>query len=204
MRDISEGIVPTFDCLKGGDLEQLLCWIEKHPGLSSYIQAVGSVAAIIAAVWIARGSERSRMVAEASRAEVIHKATVMLAWHAIDAFKAASEDLLRVESHRGEAREELLHVADMHLQAIKNVDVFQFPKSEMMVPFYEIRSQLEEAMAYSYQLDQGKVDDRLLPLLSLEGAIESASIATRQLAQSLHENSHQDKPFIKRLAFWRK
>ncbi|AZC79519.1 hypothetical protein [Pseudomonas chlororaphis] len=204
MTNLTKGIVPTVNCLKGSYLEHLLCWIEKHPGLASYIQAVGSVAAIIAAVWIARGSERARMAAEAGKADVVHKATVMLAWHTIEAFKAASEDLVRVESYRGEAREELLHVAKMHLQAIKNVDVFQFPKSEMMVPFYEIRSQLEEAMAYSDQLDQGTVEDRLQPLLALEGAIESASIATRQLAQSLHRNSPPNRKLVNRLAFWRK
>ncbi|MCU0092191.1 hypothetical protein N8H72_19620 [Pseudomonas koreensis] len=164
-------------------MEFLLNWIEKHPGLASYVQALGSIAAIIAAVWIARGSERTRLANEANRADMVHRATVMLAWHTIDAFKAATEDLNRVESHNGEAREELLHVAAMHLQAIKSVDAFQFSEPEMMVPFYKIRSELEEAMAYMYQLDQDKVINRLQAFLSLESALEGASIETRVLAQ---------------------
>lgn len=182
-------------------MAELLCWIEKHPGLASYVQAVGSIVAIIAAVWIARGSERTRLASEASRANVIHKATVMLAWHAIDAAKAASEDLNRVASHNGQTREELLHVANMHLQAIKSIDVFQFPQPDMMVPFYSVRSELEAAMAYIYQLDQGKTKDRLRALLALEGCIEGASIATRTLAQAT-PNDFQAKSV--RLNVWKR
>ncbi|MBN6714051.1 hypothetical protein JSY17_08590 [Pseudomonas capsici] len=165
-------------------MADLLYWIEKHPSLASYIQAVGSIVAIIAAVWIARGSERARLASEASKAKIIHKATVMLAWHAIDAAKAAYQDLRRIESNNGEAREELLHLASMHLQAIKSIDAFQFPVPDMMVPFYKVRSELEEAMVYIHQLDQDKTDNRLQAFLSLEGCIESASMATRELAQA--------------------
>lgn len=39
-------------------------WIEHHPGLASWVQAVGSIAAILAAVWIASSDSRLRRKAE--------------------------------------------------------------------------------------------------------------------------------------------
>lgn len=37
--------------------ETFFCWIEDHPGLASWVQALGSVLAIAVAIWLA-GSER--------------------------------------------------------------------------------------------------------------------------------------------------
>lgn len=37
--------------------EIVSCWIESHPGLASWVQAVGSIAAIGVAIWVS-GSER--------------------------------------------------------------------------------------------------------------------------------------------------
>lgn len=34
------------------------CWIESHPGLASWVQAVGSVAAIGVAIWLSGGDRR--------------------------------------------------------------------------------------------------------------------------------------------------
>lgn len=39
--------------------EYVSCWIEHHPGLASWVQAVGSIAAILAAIWIASHDSRT-------------------------------------------------------------------------------------------------------------------------------------------------
>ncbi|KAI2693248.1 hypothetical protein [Pseudomonas sp. TNT3] len=44
--------------------EVVSCWIEHHPGLASWVQAVGSIAAILAAIWIASRDSRLRRRAE--------------------------------------------------------------------------------------------------------------------------------------------
>lgn len=57
---------------------QALCWIEAHPGLAGYVQAVGAIAAIIVSVQLARSSARrerqadeaaARRMAEADQAQ---------------------------------------------------------------------------------------------------------------------------------------
>ena len=47
--------------------EVISSWIEGHPGLASWVQAVGSIAAILAAIWIASRDSRLMRKAEAER-----------------------------------------------------------------------------------------------------------------------------------------
>ncbi|QQU69314.1 hypothetical protein I6I45_04790 [Pseudomonas fluorescens] len=44
--------------------EVVFCWIESHPGLASWVQAFGSIAAIIAAMWIASRQARNQVKRE--------------------------------------------------------------------------------------------------------------------------------------------
>ncbi|QBX41398.1 hypothetical protein E4T63_12695 [Pseudomonas fluorescens] len=66
-------------------------WIEHHPGLASWVQAVGSIAAIMAAIWIASRDSRMRRIAEAEseknaviRAEAVVKEAALRVRLAID------------------------------------------------------------------------------------------------------------------------
>lgn len=45
-------------------LEVVSCWIESHPGLASWVQAFGSIAAILAAIWLAGRDSRARRLSE--------------------------------------------------------------------------------------------------------------------------------------------
>ncbi|WEJ19324.1 hypothetical protein N0B28_13520 [Pseudomonas sp. SD17-1] len=50
-------------------------WIEHHPGLASWVQAVGSIGAIIAAIWISGGERRHRArIEKAARRDAIDRA----------------------------------------------------------------------------------------------------------------------------------
>jgi hypothetical protein len=44
--------------------EVVSCWIEGHPGLASWVQAFGSIAAILIAVWVSSADSRARKKAE--------------------------------------------------------------------------------------------------------------------------------------------
>ncbi len=46
-------------------VDSISFWIESHPGLASWVQAVGSIAAILAAIWIASRDSRLARKAEA-------------------------------------------------------------------------------------------------------------------------------------------
>jgi hypothetical protein len=69
-------------------------WIEHHPGLASWVQAVGSIAAILAAIWIASRDSRMRRNAEVEsrknavvRAEAVVKEAALRVRLAIDVNK---------------------------------------------------------------------------------------------------------------------
>jgi hypothetical protein len=69
-------------------------WIEHHPGLASWVQAVGSIVAILAAIWIASRDSRMRRNAEAEsrknavvRAEAVLKEAALRVRLAIDVHK---------------------------------------------------------------------------------------------------------------------
>ncbi len=53
----------------------MLDWIEKHPGLAGWVQGIGSLIAIIAAVWVARWQAKResklRQTAQRAAAEVV-------------------------------------------------------------------------------------------------------------------------------------
>lgn len=64
----------------------VLCWIEAHPGLASWVQAVGSIAAIMAAVGVAWMSVREQRL-QGWRVErgFLKEAVLALKWSILDA-----------------------------------------------------------------------------------------------------------------------
>lgn len=70
-------------------------WIEHHPGLASWVQAVGSIAAILAAIWIASRDSRMRRNAEAEiRANAVLRAEAVVS-------EAALRVRLAIDVHKG-------------------------------------------------------------------------------------------------------
>ena len=55
--------------------ESVLCWVEAHPGLASWVQAVGSIAAILVAIFLSGRESRYRMrVERQARKDAIDRA----------------------------------------------------------------------------------------------------------------------------------
>ncbi|ERT18873.1 hypothetical protein O162_08830 [Pseudomonas putida SJ3] len=56
-------------------LENALHWVEAHPGLASWVQAFGSIAAIMVAIWLSSREARYRMrVERQARKDAIERA----------------------------------------------------------------------------------------------------------------------------------
>ncbi|TRO31739.1 hypothetical protein EQ845_22315 [Pseudomonas putida] len=53
------------------NLESISCWIELHPGLASWVQAFGAIAALLIAIWVASSQRRSQERLERERAKLI-------------------------------------------------------------------------------------------------------------------------------------
>ncbi|WP_369991250.1 hypothetical protein [Pseudomonas xanthosomatis] len=51
--------------------EAIFCWIEQHPGHASWVQALGSIAALLIAIWVASSQRRSQERLEHERAKLI-------------------------------------------------------------------------------------------------------------------------------------
>lgn len=62
-------------------MDAVLRWVELHPGLASWVQAFGSIAAIVAAIWIAGSERRYRLrIEKYARKDLIDRA-IEAAWH---------------------------------------------------------------------------------------------------------------------------
>lgn len=100
--------------------EVVSCWIESHPGLASWVQAFGSIAAILAAIWIAGRDSRARRLSDYDakrsalwRAYTAVDDTVRRVGNAVEMVQAMSvdryamaminSDLLQAEQHLKEA-----------------------------------------------------------------------------------------------------
>ncbi|WLH10799.1 hypothetical protein PSH58_18150 [Pseudomonas hefeiensis] len=75
--------------------ESVSFWIEHHPGLASWVQAFGSIAAILAAIWIASRDSRMRRNAEAEiRENAVVRAEAVVS-------EAALRVRLAIDVHKG-------------------------------------------------------------------------------------------------------
>ncbi|EKT4476591.1 hypothetical protein QEL91_002264 [Pseudomonas putida] len=58
--------------------ESILCWVEAHPGLASWVQAFGSIAAILVAIWLSGRESRYRMhIERQARKDAIARALLV-------------------------------------------------------------------------------------------------------------------------------
>ncbi len=80
-----------------------LCWIEAHPGLAGYVQAVGAVAAILVSVQLARSSAKRERQADEAAARRMIEADAAQRAREVAADQAAEFRLekAKIEAHNG-------------------------------------------------------------------------------------------------------
>lgn len=121
--------------------EVVSCWIEGHPGLASWVQAVGSVGAIFVAIWVSGGERRSRVkIDKATRRDTLVRAIEAseharkIAQNNVDFFTC--DDIPRAEVPR------FLAVVDHALVRLKEVLNGPGVDSELLGHLYEVSSAL--------------------------------------------------------------
>lgn len=98
--------------------EVVSCWIESHPGLASWVQAFGSIAAILAAIWIAGRDSRVRRQAD----DESKKSALWRAYTAVDdtvrrvGNAVQTAELKSLEQHAMDMLNSDLRQAQQHLK----------------------------------------------------------------------------------------
>ncbi|WP_454839661.1 hypothetical protein [Pseudomonas hormoni] len=141
-------------------------WIEHHPGLASWVQAVGSISAILAAIWIANRDSRFRRNADReARLGALVRAITAVA-DAKSRVVAGFEGVMKIGSSRNfvDTIKSDLEKSEQHLKeamAIQGVD------SKIYIHLYEARTAVEEATQILYLVSSEKASgDKILTRLS--------------------------------------
>ncbi len=116
--------------------EVVFNWIESHPGLSSWVQAVGSILAILVAVWIASSQRREQLRNEQRKFDRDCEFLKVVARSAMWAAKPNPSEI----SARDAARK-LIGISSI----FRNIDLTGLPDASLVEPVSTIRDALQAA-----------------------------------------------------------
>ncbi|KAB0489669.1 hypothetical protein [Pseudomonas vancouverensis] len=151
--------------------ETVSCWIESHPGLASWVQAVGSILAILAAIWIANRDSRFRRNADrearlgalvrAITAVTDAKKRVVAGFEGMKEIGPSRELVAAIKSDLQKSEEHLKEAMSIH-----GVD------SEIYVHLYDARIAVESSAQMLYLVSSGGTTGEIT-LAGLDAALDS-------------------------------
>lgn len=118
------------------NLESISYWIEHHPGLASWVQAVGSILAILVAVRIASGQQRQQLKNEQRKFALDCEFLKVISARAL---RAATPNPPEISAH--DAARMLVGVSSV----FKNIDLMGLPDASLVEPVSTIRDALQAA-----------------------------------------------------------
>lgn len=158
--------------------EVVSCWIESHPGLASWVQAAGSILAILAAILIANRDSRFRKRAErevrlgalirAKTAVADAKLRVKVGFEGIRTIGVTRDLAVAIKSDLGKSE-----------QHLKEAMFIQGVDSKIYLHLYEARTAVEDAIQILFAVSSHDTScERILGRLdatlgSLEKALRS-------------------------------
>jgi hypothetical protein len=164
--------------------ESVSYWIEQHPGLASWVQAVGSVAAIAVAIWISGSENRHRArIEKATSREALIRATSAAA-HA----KKIAENNFEFFSCNHLPRREMpryIAVVDAAEARITSASSGPGVDSEMQVHLYEVANALVDIKGLIHQCVDSVEPSPTVQIDYLRGDVERIKKALDGL-RSIH------------------
>ena len=127
-------------------------WVEHHPGLASWVQAIGSIAAIVAAALIASRQSRRELLRAERADSVALEALIALASRSAHAVKRLYDK--QRPNHR--SGEDVAYVSACYEAFIK-IDILTVSSSAILEQVMLIRSNLEVALQQA-ELAQSYLD----------------------------------------------
>ncbi|WP_150131426.1 hypothetical protein [Caulobacter mirabilis] len=109
-----------FGAMWGGEI---VAWTDEHPGLAGWVQAVGSVVAILVVVWIDRGSVRRQLATQEAERQDRSRAALDAVEDALTSF-AATDMALR--NSNGDSRVFLQRRSTALIDAERSLGVVRY------------------------------------------------------------------------------
>lgn len=124
----------------------------------AWFQAVGSVAAVFAALTVANKQARDTAHAQRVRDEVVFNLVVGIAKRADEATSLLFREFQTLHETDKAAKIEILTEVEEHLSAIRSIDPVELPLPAMVEPFLIIRGTLEKSVVMARLLSEPDVD----------------------------------------------
>lgn len=126
--------------------EVVSCWIEGHPGLASWLQAFGSIAALGIAIWVASSQRRAQLKADKEKSKLLLSLVVTLAGRAERAVVFKSKEISSVRAN--------LNLITGLCHTLDAVDLMQLPRVELIEPICTLRDSLRALKAGMSEADK--------------------------------------------------
>ncbi|MFP3369233.1 hypothetical protein [Pseudomonas sp. SIMBA_068] len=109
-------------------------WIEHHPGLASWVQAIGSIGAIGIAIWIASSQRRAEARADRAKSKLVLDLIKTVAARADRAVSNDSVSSMTLNGH-------LNLIAGLYT-TLEKIDLLNLPAENMLEPMCNLRDAL--------------------------------------------------------------
>ncbi|WP_404483480.1 hypothetical protein ABWL43_18405 [Pseudomonas sp. HT11] len=126
--------------------EVVSCWIESHPGLASWVQAFGSIAALGIAIWVASSQRRAQMRADRDKSKLMLSLVKTLAARSRRAVEFSSKERINLLASLNLIRG-LSHSLD-------KIDLLLLPSIEVIGPICTLRDSLRTLEAGMSEADK--------------------------------------------------
>ncbi|PNG36711.1 hypothetical protein A1395_30645 [Pseudomonas protegens] len=127
----------------------------------AWIQAVGSIAAVAAALLVANAQTRETTKARRTRDEVIFRLVRSVAAKAAKATMHLFQSFETLHSGDRAARAQLLSDFEQQLFIVRGIDPIELPMAEMVEPFLNMRGAMEQSIVLAKLLAEDGLIDRL-------------------------------------------
>lgn len=161
--------------------EVVSCWIESHPGLASWVQAVGSVVAIFVAIYIANGQFRKALTDRKEQEKVVIAGLISLA----DRAAYAVERMHRNVSPIKRSAEDVAYVKSS-LASFVAIDLMKLLNAGALEQVLIVRANLEVALqqeALCHEIYESESARKAHGLIQTAGICIRGAQTTLQLLQ---------------------
>lgn len=146
-------------------------------GLAAWVQAVGSVVAILASVWISRAAERRAEARERAREAKVMLLLEVMAARALDSIQLLLISLEVLQEAK--TWKHAMGVVERETEALAGFDVMDAPTTEIAQALLDLKGALIKQRHFFLQLINAKSSDG--PFRALRNRTEEAEVCARRL-----------------------
>lgn len=148
----------------------------------AWVQAIGSIAAVLVAVIIANKESRNALRAKRQQREVVFRLVNGVAHRTAQASRLLFQNFQVLHEGDKAAQVEVLAAVEEHLLAMRGINPVDLPMAEMVEPFLKIRGALEQSVVMARLLSETQVVDRIRCATALVNSSQIINLATVELA----------------------